>query len=294
MDGKRKALGKGLNALLTDATTDITGKVPAPLNATSEIEIAEIEANPFQPRDDFDDLEDLVQSIKTYGIIQPVVVRKIGYGKYQLIAGERRTRAAIRAGLKTIPAYIRLSDDQGMLEMSLVENLFRHDLNPIEISLGYKRLIEECNLTQDEVARKFRINRTNVTNFLRLLKLPEELQLALKNKQISIGHARPLITIEDKNTQLDLLNQIIVKELSVRQVEEMIKNLINTPHKPKKNKNAQVQNNELFNQVAEKLSDFYQATVRIKPGIKGKGEILIAFNSEVELNRISSLIDPYL
>jgi ParB family transcriptional regulator, chromosome partitioning protein len=295
MDGKKKALGKGLSALLTDATTDITGKSPAPLNTTSEIEISEIEANPFQPRDDFDDLEQLVQSIKTYGLIQPVTVRKIGYGKYQLISGERRTRAAIRAGLKTIPAYIRLSDDRGMLEMSLVENLFRSDLNPIEVALAYQRLIEECNLTQEEVAKKFGINRTGVTNFLRLLKLPEELQLSLKNKKISMGHARPLIILEDKNLQINLLNQIIEKELSVRQVEDLIKNINNKPlNKDKKIKNPSKYNNEHYNQIAEKLADIYKTTVRIKPGNKGRGEIIITYNSEEELNRISLLIDPHL
>jgi ParB family transcriptional regulator, chromosome partitioning protein len=297
MDGKRKALGKGLTALLSDAATDVTGKITAPVNTISEIAISEIEANPFQPRENFDEegLEELVQSIQKYGIIQPVTVRKIGYGKYQLISGERRTRASIRAGLKTIPAYIRLSDDQGMLTMSMIENLHRDDLNPIEVAIGYRRMIEECQLTQEEVAKNVGKNRTNITNFLRLLKLPEEIQIALRDNKISMGHARPLITLENKAIQIQLLDEIVENELSVRQVEEMIKKLNNKPVKNKKvNKEKLELKNELFDHVAEKLADIYHTTVRIKPKNKGKGEIIINYNSQEDLQRISSLIDKYL
>ncbi|MFC2114275.1 ParB/RepB/Spo0J family partition protein [Bacteroidota bacterium] len=293
MSAKRQALGKGLNALLADSNTDITGRNPVPLNNVAEIPINEIEANPFQPREAFRDeeLEELVDSIKIHGIIQPVTVRKIGRGKYQLIAGERRTRAAIRAGLTHIPAYVRVADDQGMLEMSLIENIHRENLNAIEIAISYKRLIEECTLTQEEVANRIGKNRTTVTNFLRLLKLPDEIQLALRDNLISMGHARSLITIEDKENQLSILALILKEELSVREVEEIVKNgregmkskagsTVNLP--------AQKKQTLAFQELENRFSKLVKGKVRIKAKSKGKGEIIIPFNTEKELEEIAS------
>jgi ParB family chromosome partitioning protein len=215
MNAKKQGLGRGLNALLENTETDITGKNAPPLFSVAEIPISDIEANPFQPRENFNDkeLDELVESIKVHGLIQPVTVRKMGYGKYQLISGERRTRAAIRAGLEKIPAYIRVADDQGMLEMSLIENIHRENLNAIEIAISYKRLIEECNLKHEDVATRIGKDRSTVTNYLRLLKLPVEIQVAIRDQQISMGHARCLIGIEEPEVQLHLLKLIIEEDL---------------------------------------------------------------------------------
>ena len=293
MNAKRQALGKGLTALLTDASTDVTGKYTVPVNAISEILLTEIEANPFQPREDFneDQLDKLVESIKLHGIIQPVSVRKIGYGKYQLISGERRTRAAIRAGLKTIPAFVRVSDDQGMLELSLTENLLRDDLNPIEEALGYRRLIEECSLKQDEVAIRIGKDRSSITNYLRLLKLPEEIQIALKNRKITMGHARSLLGIEDPGLQLDVLRHILQDDLTVRQIEGIVKDIkIKKAKKGRKIKDPFVMN-EFHESLAEKISDLFHATVTLKPKDKSRGEIIISYKSEDDLKRIYTIIE---
>ena len=279
--------------MLTDASTDVTGKVTVPVNAISEIPISEIEANPFQPREDFNEeqLDSLVESIKLHGIIQPVSVRKIGYGKYQLISGERRTRAAIRAGLKTIPAFVRVSDDQGMLELSLTENLLRDDLNPIEEALGYRRLIEECNLKQEEVASRFGKDRSSITNFLRLLKLPPEIQIALKNRQITMGHARSLLGIDDSAIQLDVLKHILQEDLTVRQIEGIVKDIkLKRSKKSKKVKDAVVLN-EFHEMMAEKIAELFHANVKFKLKDKSKGEIIISYKSEDDLKRIFEIID---
>ncbi|MBL6963440.1 MAG: ParB/RepB/Spo0J family partition protein [Bacteroidetes bacterium] len=295
MNAKRQALGKGLNALLADSNTDITGKNPVPLNNIAEIPINEIEANPFQPREAFNDadLEELVESIKVHGIIQPVTVRKIGRGKYQLISGERRIRASIRAGLKSIPAYVRIADDQGMLEMSLIENIHRENLNAIEIGISYKRLIEECDLKQEELAARIGKNRTTVTNYLRLLKLPEEIQLALRDNKLSMGHARSLITIDDKDHQLAILDIIIKEDLSVREVEELVKqdksDVIQRTDTQESKVNTRSQQVE-YTQWEKKFSDIYLTKVKIKPKKDGRGEVVIPFRSEEELERIASLI----
>lgn len=285
---KRQALGKGLNALLSDVDKDITSRTPAPLNTITEINISDIEANPFQPREQFneEELDELVKSIQIHGLIQPVTVRKIGYGKYQLISGERRTRAAIRAGLKKIPAYIRVADDQQMLEMSLIENIHREDLNPIEIAISYKRLIEECNLKQEEVASRIGKNRTTVTNYLRLLKLPEEIQLALRDKKITFGHARTLITIEDKETQLKLLNHFLSEDINVRDAEKMVRELrekpVQTEQKKKSGKSRRLKDWE------EKLSHYYTRPVKVKSIANGKAQVIITFDSREEMESFYS------
>jgi ParB family chromosome partitioning protein len=293
MNAKRQALGRGLTALLTDASTDVTGKVSVPVNAVSDIPLSEIEANPFQPREDFNDdqLDKLVDSIKLHGIIQPVSVRKIGYGKYQLISGERRTRAAIRAGLKSIPAFVIVSDDRGMLELSLTENLLRDDLNPIEEALGYRRLIEECNLKQEEVASRIGKDRSSITNFLRLLKLPEEIQIALKNRQITMGHARSLLGIDDPVLQIDVLKNILHDDLTVRQIEGIVKDIrLKKTKKGKRVKDPLVLN-EFHETLADKISDLFHTNVKFKLKDKSRGEIIISYKSEDDLKRIFDIIE---
>lgn len=294
MAAKRNALGKGLTALLQDSNTDVTGKEHIALNSVSEIKLKEIEANPFQPRENFEEsgLEELVNSIKIHGVIQPVTVRKIGYGKFQIISGERRTRAAIRAGLESIPAYVRVANDQEMVEMALIENIHREDLNAIEISLSYKRLLDECKLKQDEVALRVGKKRATVTNYLRLLKLPDTIQAALRDAKISMGHARALINVEDTNMQKNFYNQIIEKELSVRQTEELVKNKFDNADSTKDIPVKDKQLNELqddYNVIAKKLASVYNSLVKIRAKKDGKGEIIIPFNSVEDLEKILDL-----
>jgi len=224
MTNKKRStvIGRGLSSLLENPDTDITSKSDVMgkyvVGSVAEISVSQIEANPFQPRDQFDEiaLEELAESIKTHGLIQPVTVRKLGFDKYQLITGERRFRAAQIAGLKEIPAYIRIADDEQMLEWALIENIHREDLNPIEIALSYQRLVDECKLTQAELSEKVNSKRSTVTNYLRLLKLPEIIQKALKEEQLSMGHARAIAGIEEAERQLRIFNMIVDQGLSVR------------------------------------------------------------------------------
>jgi ParB family chromosome partitioning protein len=288
---KRSGLGKGLTALLQNTNTDITGKNPVPVNAIAEIKISDIEANPFQPRLEFDEaaLEELAESIRIHGIIQPITVRKVGNDKYELISGERRTRASIRAGLKTIPAYVRLANDQSMLEMALIENIHRENLNPIEVALSYQRLIEECRLKQEELAERVSKSRSAVTNYLRLLKLPEEIQIALRDSQITIGHARPLIGLDSKELQLEILDEIIDHELTVRKVEEMVKKKLEAP-KPKKGAKASPKLPSV-DVWQSKLSQLWPGKVKIRVKNNGKGELVIPIGSEEDLKRIASALE---
>jgi ParB family chromosome partitioning protein len=224
---KKPALGRGLSALLENAKTDITtkqtGDATPVVGSIAIIRIKDIETNPFQPRTNFEEiaLQELSDSIKQHGIIQPITVRKLGYDKYQLISGERRFRASQLAQLTEIPAYIRVANDQAMLEMGLIENIQREDLDPIEISLSYKRLIDECNITQEQLGEKVNKQRSTVTNFLRLLKLPAVIQKAVRDKDISMGHARALLSIENEDKQLAIFAMAVENELSVRQIEEL-------------------------------------------------------------------------
>ena len=225
-DNKKRALGRGLDALLQSPETDITSRDISGsyvAGAIAEIDINLIEANPFQPRTEFDEtaLQELANSIKEQGVIQPVTVRKLGYNKYQLISGERRWRASKLAGLNKIPVFIRIANDEQMLELALIENIHRENLNAIEVAISYQRLIDECNMTQEEVSEKVGKSRSAVTNFLRLLKLPAEVQIAIRDGHISMGHARALINIDDKEQQLKLLQQIVEEEMNVRQTEEL-------------------------------------------------------------------------
>jgi ParB family chromosome partitioning protein len=294
---KKPALGRGLGALLQNAETDITlsstGEDTGSLvGAVSSILIENIEANPFQPRTQFekDALIELSNSIKELGIIQPVTVRKLGYGKYQLISGERRFRASQIAELKEIPAFIRIANDQEMLEMALVENIQRQDLDALEVAFSYQKLIEECKLTQEKLSERVGKKRSTVANYLRLLKLPAEIQLAIRKKEISMGHARALINIEEDNEQLAITRRIIKEDLSVRQVEEIVKGKKIDGKLLDKKKNATSELSFTQQKIKEDLSDFLRTNVQIQSNLKGKGKLTIPFTSDKELERIIELL----
>ncbi len=284
---KKKALGRGLSALLSD--TPETGRLEeAPLASgnMNEIAISEIEVNPFQPRKNFDKetLQELADSIKIHGIIQPVTVRKLARNQYQLISGERRFQAARLAGLKTIPVYVRSADDQQMLEMSLIENIQRENLNPIEIALSYQRLLTECNLKQDELGDRVGKNRTTVTNYLRLLKLPPDIQIALRDNKLSMGHARAIISIENSEVQLLIFKRTVREDLSVRQVEELVRSMTKAV-KEKSQTNTTTASSREIVQLQAKLSSHFGTKVNVKSDGR-KGEIKIPFLSIEDLNRI--------
>jgi ParB family chromosome partitioning protein len=285
-----------LGALLENAKTDITTKSVenAPVVGTiAMIPINQIEANPFQPRTDFEEmaLQELVDSIKEHGIIQPVTVRKLGFDKYQLISGERRFRSSQIVGLKEIPAYVRIANDQAMLEMALVENIQRQDLNPIEVALSYKRLIDECDLTQEQLADKIAKQRSTITNFLRLLKLPVEIQLGLRDKTISMGHARALITIEDKDLQLALFAKTIEENLSVRDIEELAKyGKVHTKVKAKlKKQKAPLSLSD--KKIQEKLEVLFNNKVVFNRNQSGAGNVTLKFRNEEELQHLLQFFD---
>ncbi len=285
---KKKALGRGLSALLSD-TPEVSKFEEAPPVATgnmNELPIGEIEVNPFQPRQHFDQdaLKELSESIKVHGIIQPITVRKLARNQYQLISGERRFQAARLAGLKSIPAYVRSADDQQMLEMSLIENIQRENLNPIEIALSYQRLLTECNLKQDELGERVGKNRTTVTNYLRLLKLPPDIQIALRDNKLSMGHARAIINIEDAGAQLLIFNRTVKEDLSVRQVEELVRNMARGSKEKSSATGAPSASREIV-QLQGRLSSHFGTKVSVKSDGK-KGEIKIPFLSVEDLNRI--------
>lgn len=294
---KKGGLGRGLSALLNNADTDITvSNEYRAGGGVQMIEIKDIEANPFQPRTEFEQkaLEELSESIKIHGLIQPVTVRKMGYDKYQLISGERRTRASILAGLEKIPAYIRVANDQEMLEMALIENIQRENLNPIEVSLSYKRLLEECNLKQEELGERVGKDRSTVSNYLRLLRLPDEVQLALKVNKISMGHAKAILSIEDTDEQIVLYRRIENENLSVRGAEEVVKQSKNAlkqgttpPATQGKLLHTDFEIDDALKLKVERLTQNLSANVTIKP--KGnKGEIVIPFKHYEDLERILS------
>lgn len=292
---KRNALGRGLGALLQDSDTgkenlaeQNTSNTPA--NNMNEISLDSIEVNPFQPRTHFDEvaLLELSESIKTQGIIQPITVRQLNKYKYQLISGERRFQASRLAGLTSIPAYVRVADDQQMLEMALIENIQRENLNALEIALSYQRLITECNLKQEELGDRVSKNRTTVNNYLRLLKLPPDIQAALRDNKLSMGHARALINIENIDLQLDIFKKIIEQDLSVRKVEEMVRET--TPIKPGKASGSRNLSSEIVD-LQSKLSSHFGSKIFIKSDDKNKGEIKIPFVSAEDLNRILELLN---
>lgn len=296
---KRQALGKGLSALLENANTDITTKRTtdnAPtLGSVNNILISQIEANPFQPRNNFEKqaLQELADSIKEHGIIQPVTVRKVGFDSYQLISGERRFRASSLAGLKEIPAYIRVANDQAMLEMALVENIQREELDPIEIGLSYQRLIDECNITQEEVSKKVSKQRSTVTNYIRLLKLPVEVQAALRERKLTFGHARALVNVDDKAILLTMYNDILKNGLSVRQTEDMVRDQVGYKKVITQKGNKKTNSNFSPEQerIKKDLSDLFKTKVKFTRLKSGKGTITIPFKSDDELVHILSVLD---
>ena len=292
-DKNRKSLGRGLDSILQSPETDITSRDISGdfvAGAIAEIDINQIETNPFQPRTEFDEtaLRELAQSIKEQGVIQPVTVRKLGYNKYQLISGERRLRASKMAGLTKIPAFIRVANDEQMLELALIENIHRENLNAIEVAISYQRLIDECGLTQEEVSEKVGKSRSAVANFLRLLKLPPEIQLAIRDGHISMGHARALINITDKEEQLKLLQQIIMEEMTVRQTEEMAEKAKGHGGKEKKQTNFVP---EHFKSKIKTLSQTLNTRVKVKRNIKGQGSVVIDFKDEAEFDRIMEMFN---
>jgi len=295
---KRAALGKGLSALLENASTDITTKSPdsgGVVGSISTIPIQSIEANPFNPRTHFEQeaLTELSESIAVHGIIQPLTVRKLGNDKYQLISGERRFRASQIAGLTEVPAYIRIANDQSMLEMALVENIQREDLNAIEVALSYQRLIDECSLTQEQMSQKISKSRSSITNHLRLLKLPVEIQLGVRDNVISMGHARALVSAGDEAFQLQLFNRVIFDNLSVRDLETLIREGDHPTHvkSTEKAPAASPELNAAQHTFRSFLGDRVSAKVEIKKSNLGSGKIVINFNSEVDLNRIIEILN---
>ncbi len=294
---KRSALGKGLSALLENSETDITTKSnnAGVVGSVSMLPIESIEANPFNPRTSFekDALEELSQSIAVHGIIQPLTVRKLGRDKYQLISGERRFRASQMAGLKEVPAYIRVANDQTMLEMALVENIQREDLNAIEVALSYQRLIEECSLTQDQLSQKIAKSRSSITNHLRLLKLPADIQASVRDSVISMGHARALVSAGDEELQMNIWNRIIEDGLSVRDAEALIREGYVEPRTS--TTTARTTQTKSISQsqftFKEHLSDKLATKVEIKKSPVGSGKIIVNFNSEVDLNRIIEILN---
>jgi ParB family chromosome partitioning protein len=288
---KRSGLGKGLGALLEDSPgkKEISGAGAAPRGAINEVPLDQIETNPWQPRTEFDEiaLNDLAESIKVQGIIQPITVRQLSANQYQLISGERRLQASKKAGLESIPAYIRSANDQQMLEMALIENIQRENLNAIEIALSYQRLLAECDLKQEELGGRVGKNRSTVTNYLRLLKLPPDIQIAIRDGHISMGHARALISIEDVEKQLDIFNQILSQDLSVRKVEELVRNVgVKTARKAESSDSTDP---EIVN-LQTRLSSHFGSKIAIKANNQNKGEIKISFNCTEDLNRILEIL----
>jgi ParB family chromosome partitioning protein len=294
---KQPALGRGLSALLQNSDTDITSNNNSvPAGAVALILISSIEANPFNPRTHFElsALEELKTSILTHGIIQPLTVRKMGRDRYQLISGERRFRAAQLAGLSEVPAYVRIANDQTMLEMALVENIQREDLNAIEVALSYERLIDECKLTQDQLSEKVAKSRSHIANHLRLLKLPAPIQAAVRDKQLSMGHARALLALSSEKEQLAALERILTEQLSVRAVEALSKP---TQELGSQGKEASKSSNKekISLTTTEKLylsylSEQLQSKVSLDKESNGKGKLIIHFEEEQQLQRLIEML----
>ncbi len=298
---KKKALGRGLSALLSDneenekleveISTDVIPSTPT--NGMSEIQISEIEVNPFQPRTHFDEdaLLELAESIKVHGIIQPITVRRLSRNQYQLISGERRFQASQLAGLKSVPAYIRLADDQQMLEMALIENIQRENLNAMEIAISYQRLLTECSLKQEELGERVGKNRSTVTNYLRLLKLPPDIQIAVRDNKLSMGHARAIVNVENTEQQLYIYKKTVAEDLSVRKVEELVRELAHekTPVKTENTATSSSPASREIAQLQSKLSSHFGTRIAIKSDGK-KGEIKIPFISVEDLNRILDIL----
>ncbi|MCD8302898.1 MAG: ParB/RepB/Spo0J family partition protein [Prevotellaceae bacterium] len=288
---KFPALGRGLDALISTEEVRTQGS-----SSINEVEIGKIRANPNQPRREFDEqsLEELAESIKEIGLVQPITVRKMDDDTYTIVAGERRWRAGQMAGLTSIPAYIRTVDDENMMEMALVENIQRQDLNPMEIALAYQHLIEQYDLTQERLSEKVGKNRATVTNYLRLLKLPASIQVALEKREIDMGHARALLSLNNPTLQNQVFDQIKADNLSVRKVEQIVKELVVSGQENTGGKKTKGKRNNLSAQYAElkkELSNVFNAKVQLSCTDKGHGRISIAFTSEKDLVRIIEMLD---
>lgn len=289
---KKYALGRGLDALIsTNEEIKTSGS-----SSINEIELDKISVNPNQPRREFDPiaLQELADSIAEIGIIQPITLRQLNEDSYQIIAGERRYRAAVQAGLKTIPAYIRTADDENVMEMALIENIQREDLNSLEIALAYQHLIEQYGLTQERLSDRVGKKRATIANYLRLLKLPAPIQVALKNKEIDMGHARALLTLEDPKTQIRIFNETVAQGYSVRKVEEIVKALANGESIKSGGKTISAKGTQLseeYSMLQNHLCTFFGTKVQLSCTNKGKGKISIPFNSDADLERIMEILD---
>lgn len=288
---KKYALGRGLDALISSEEVKTSGS-----SSINEIELSKISVNPNQPRREFDPiaLQDLAESIGEIGIIQPITLRQLSEDSYQIIAGERRYRASVMAGLTTIPAYIRTADDENVMEMALIENIQREDLNSLEIALAYQHLIEQYGLTQERLSERVGRKRATITNYLRLLKLPAPIQMALKNKEIDMGHARALLALDDPKTQIKIFNEIISQGYSVRKVEEIVKALASGESVESGGKKITPKGTKLseeYTMLQNHLCSFFGTKVQLSCTPKGKGKISIPFNSESDLERIMEILD---
>src|SRR5690554_729813 len=292
---KKQALGRGLSALLKDPDNDI--KSASDKNADKvvgsivELEIDSIEVNPFQPRTNFNEetLQELSTSIRELGVIQPITVRKLDFNKYQLVSGERRLRASKLAGLKLIPAYIRIANDQESLEMALVENIQRQDLDPIEISLSYQRLIDEINITQEQLSDRVGKKRSTITNYLRLLKLDPIIQTGMRDGFVSMGHGRALINIENKKDQLEIYEKVISQRLSVRDTEKLVRAYQESKDQ-KTVKSANVEVPEYISENVDELTEYFSSKVDVKVAKNGKGKLIIPFHSKEDFLRLTKLL----
>jgi ParB family chromosome partitioning protein len=303
MSTKKSALGRGLSALLegnnaTDQESAVIGQ-PISDNTTNKpspggvslIPLNQIEANPFQPRTEFDEsaLRELAESIQTQGIIQPITVRRMSHDRYQIISGERRYKASRLAGLTAVPAYVRTANDQSMLEMALVENIQRENLNALEIAISYQRLIEECSLTQEALGERVGKERSTVTNYLRLLKLPPQVQFAIRDGRITMGHARAILGVDDIGMQLKIFNDIIENDLSVRKVEDLVRQ--NSPKTKGKNKKGNASWAIEVRNLEDRLEHRFETKVAIKHKDNGSGQITFNYFSNDDLNRLMDLLD---
>ncbi|MDU8886550.1 ParB/RepB/Spo0J family partition protein [Yeosuana sp. MJ-SS3] len=293
---RKQALGRGLSALLKDPSNDISSvqdkNADKVIGSIVELDINTIEVNPFQPRTNFNEesLRELASSIKELGVVQPITVRKLGFNKYQLVSGERRYRASKLIGLETIPSYIRIANDQESLEMALVENIQRQDLDPIEIALSYQRLIDDINLTQEDMSVRVGKKRSTIANYLRLLKLDPIIQTGMRDGFISMGHGRAIISVEDQNTQLDIYEKVITKKLSVRETENLVRNY-NLKKENTNNPNPQEELPNFIKNGIKEFSEYFGHKIDVKVSNNGKGKITIPFHSKEDFIRIKKLVE---
>jgi len=294
---KKQALGRGLSALLNHSSSDINSAIDKNadkiVGSIIEIEMDLIDVNPFQPRSYFNEeaLQELASSIRELGVIQPITIRKLEGNKFQLVSGERRFRASKLIGNTTIPAYIRIANDQEMLEMALVENIQRKDLDPIEIALSYQRLIDEIDLTQEEMSLRVGKKRSTISNYLRLLKLDPIIQTGMRDGFLSMGHGRALINVENSDDQLGIYEKIIQHKLSVRQTELLVKNLKEGPSIVSKKASKKIEISTFISNGVKIFSEYFGNKIEVKLDGKEKGKIIIPFHSEEDFNRIKKLLD---